>query len=65
MGSSGYRHTLLPLLMDMMVRTQDRVPYAAMVSDRFALEDVNEAMSAAEWANRKTSVTRAVLVPGS
>ncbi len=60
-GSSGYRHTLLPGLLDLMVRTQERFPYDQIVSDRFPLEQVNEAMGAAEWANRRTTVTRAVL----
>jgi threonine dehydrogenase-like Zn-dependent dehydrogenase len=63
MGSSGYRHELLPVLMDMMVKTQDRVPYAKIVSDQFPLELVNEAMARAEWADKQTTVTRAVLTP--
>lgn len=62
-GSSGYRHLLIPALLDAMVKTQDRFPYDRIVSDAFALERVNEAMTAAEWAGRSTSVTRAVLVP--
>ena len=63
MGSSGYRHTLLPGLLDLMVKTQDRIPYDRMVSDEFPLERVNEAMGVAEWSGRRTTVTRAVLTP--
>jgi threonine dehydrogenase-like Zn-dependent dehydrogenase len=63
MGSSGYRHTLLPGLLDLMVRTQDRIPWHRIVSDAFPLAQVNEAMGTAEWAGRPTTVTRAVLTP--
>ncbi|MEZ3158922.1 zinc-binding dehydrogenase [Microbacterium sp. BWT-B31] len=63
LGSSGYRPQLLPGLMDLMLRTQDVVPYDEIVSHRFALADVNAAMDAAEWAGRSTTVTRAVLQP--
>ncbi len=62
-GSSGYRHTLLPGLLDLMARTQDAIPYDRIVSDRFPLDRVNDAMGEAEWSNRRTTVTRAVLVP--
>jgi D-arabinose 1-dehydrogenase-like Zn-dependent alcohol dehydrogenase len=62
-GSSGYPHGLLPILMDLMVKTQHAVPYDQVISDQFTLEQVNEAMAAAEWSNRRTSVTRAVLKP--
>jgi hypothetical protein len=33
------------------------------VSNTFPLAKVNEAMAQAEWANRQTAVTRAMLVP--
>jgi threonine dehydrogenase-like Zn-dependent dehydrogenase len=63
LGSSGYRHTLLPGLLDLMVKTQDRVPYDKIVSDQFPLDRVNEAMGIAEWAGKRTAPTRAVLTP--
>jgi threonine dehydrogenase-like Zn-dependent dehydrogenase len=62
-GSSGYRHALIPTLMDLLVKTQASVPYDRVVSTRYRLEDVNEAMEAAEWSGRSTSVTRAILTP--
>jgi threonine dehydrogenase-like Zn-dependent dehydrogenase len=62
-GSSGYRHSLIPTLMDVMVKTQASVPYDQVVSNHFKLEDVNRAMEAAEWAGRSTTVTRAILTP--
>jgi len=61
MGSSGYRHGLLPGLMDLMVKTKEAVPYDKVISDRFPLDQVNEAMAAAEWSSRSTEVTRAIL----
>jgi threonine dehydrogenase-like Zn-dependent dehydrogenase len=63
LGSSGYRPQMLPGLMDLMLRTQDQVPYHEVVSHRFALSDVNTAMDASEWSGRSTNVTRATLVP--
>jgi threonine dehydrogenase-like Zn-dependent dehydrogenase len=63
MGSSGYRHTILPALLELMVKTQDQFPYDRLVSHRFPLDQVNEAMGAAEWSGRQTAVTRAVLTP--
>ena len=63
LGSSGYRHSLIPTLMDMMVKSQHAIPYDRVISNHYKLEDVNEAMEAAEWSGRSTSVTRAVLTP--
>ena len=63
MGSSGYRHSLIPALLALMVKTQDRIPYDRIVSDRFPLAQVNDAMRTAEWGGRRTGVTRAVLTP--
>lgn len=62
-GSSGYRHALIPTLMDLMVKTQASIPYDQVVSNHYRLEDVNEAMDAAEWSGRSTAVTRAILTP--
>ena len=49
--------------MDLMVKTQHAIPYDQRVSNHYKLEDVNEAMEAAEWSGRSTSVTRAILTP--
>ena len=62
-GSSGYRHSLIPTLMDMMVKSQSTIPYDRVISNHFKLEDVNDAMEAAEWSGRSTSITRAILEP--
>lgn len=62
-GSAGYPHTLLPAILDFLVRTKDVVPWARMVSHRFPLSDINEALAQADWAAKGAGVTRAVLVP--
>jgi threonine dehydrogenase-like Zn-dependent dehydrogenase len=63
MGSMAYNPELLPKVMDMMVKTQDRFPYHKIVSAKFNLEDINEAMAAAEWSGRQTAISRAVVTP--
>ncbi len=62
-GSSLYRASLLPVMMDMLVKNQDRVPYHKIASNQYPLDRVNQAFEESEWADRQTSVTRAVLVP--
>ena len=63
MGSTMYRAGLLPMMMEMIQQNLDRLPFDKIVSNTFPLADVNAAFERAEWDNRQTSVTRAVLVP--
>lgn len=63
MGSVMYRPKLLPVMMDMLVKNQGKVPYEEIASNTFPLEEINKAFEQAEWANRQTGVTRAMLVP--
>jgi threonine dehydrogenase-like Zn-dependent dehydrogenase len=63
MGSLMYRPSLLPELLDFLVRNQDNLPFHKLVSHTFPLADVNEAFAAAEWSQRQTEITRAMLVP--
>ena len=63
MGSTMYRPSLLPMMMEMMQQNLDRLPFDKIVSNSFPLAEVNAAFEQAEWDNRHTSVTRAVLVP--
>ena len=63
MGSSGYRHCCFRSLLDLMVKTQDRIPDDRIVSDRFPLDRGERCDGTAEWAGRRTAVTRAVLTP--
>ena len=62
-GSMMYKNDLLPTILDYMVRRRDTIPFHKIVSHRFKLEDINEAFAQAEWDQRQTEVTRAMLVP--
>ena len=62
-GSLMYQPTLLPMILDYMVRNQGNTPFHKIVSHKFKLADINEAFPQAEWDQRQTDVTRAMLVP--
>jgi threonine dehydrogenase-like Zn-dependent dehydrogenase len=62
-GSAGYPHELLPAILAFLLRTKDVVPWEKLVSHRFPLEQINEALEQADWARSDSGVTRAVLVP--
>ena len=62
-GSSMYRPSLLPLMTEMLVKNQNKVPYHKIVSNQYPLDEVNEAFEEAEWNERETLVSRAMLVP--
>ena len=62
-GSAMYRPRLLPLMMETLVKHQGRLPCDKIVSNRYALADVNQAFADAEWHERETEVTRGMLVP--
>ncbi len=62
-GSLMYRPSTLATILEYMVRTQDTVPFHKIVSHKFKLEEVNDAFPQAEWNQRQTDVTRAMLVP--
>ena len=63
MASSMYRPIRIPMMMEMIQNNMDRLPFDKIISNTFPLADVNQAFGQAEWADRQTSVTRAVLVP--
>ena len=62
-GSSMYRPSLLPLVMETLVKNQSKVPYHKIVSTTYPLDQVNQAFDEAEWKERRTSVSRAMLIP--
>jgi threonine dehydrogenase-like Zn-dependent dehydrogenase len=62
-GSSMYKPSILPMLLSFLVRTRGRYPFDSMISHRFPLANINEAFPIAEWSERTTEVTRAILVP--
>ncbi len=63
MGSLMYRPQLLPVMMEMMVKNLNRRPYTKIVSNTYPLAKVNDAFRDAEWFNRQTNISRAMLVP--
>lgn len=63
MGSLMYRPQLLPLMMEMLVKNQGRVPYEKIVSHTYPLDEVNRAFEESEWHERQTAVSRSMLVP--
>ena len=63
MGSVICRPSILPTILDFLVRNHHKRPFHKLVSHWFKLEDINEAFPQAEWEQRKTEVTRAMLVP--
>ncbi len=62
-GSMMYQPHLIPRILDFVVRNLDRRPFEKMISHKYKLGDVNEVFPKAEWFQRETPVTRAVLVP--
>ena len=45
------------------MKNQDRLPYSKLVSETYPLDKVNEAFAQAEWNERQTKISRAMLVP--
>lgn len=62
-GSSLYRPSIIPMIMEMLVKNRDRVPYHKIVSNTYPLAEVNRAFEEAEWNERQTPVSRGMLVP--
>jgi D-arabinose 1-dehydrogenase-like Zn-dependent alcohol dehydrogenase len=62
-GSLMYRPALLPTLLSFLARNQHKLPFHKIVSHQFPLAEVNEAFVQAEWNQRQTDITRAMLVP--
>ena len=62
-GSSMYRPKLLPLMMNMLVKNQAKVPYHKIVSHTYPLAEVNKAFEESEWNERQTAVSRSMLIP--
>lgn len=63
LGSLMYRPSLLPTLLDYLVRNRYKLPFHTIISHKFPLAEVNAAFEKAEWNQRQTDITRAVLVP--
>ncbi len=62
-GSNMYLPGTLSTILDFLVKKQDQLPFDRITSHKFRLAEVNEAFPRAEWDQRQTDVTRAMLVP--
>ena len=62
-GSLMYRPATLATILEYLVKNHHKIPFHKLVSHKFKLADVNEAFPQAEWSQRQTEVTRAMLVP--
>ena len=63
-GSWMYKPSVIPKILDLLVRTQTTFPWHKLVSHRFKLTDITNAFKAAEWDGRdQVAVTRACLEP--
>jgi hypothetical protein len=58
-----YRPILMSTILDFLVCTRHKLPFRTLIPHTFKLADVKEAFARAEWHQRQTPVTRAVLVP--
>ena len=50
-------------ILDYMVKNRDKVVFEKIVSHRFPMADINEALPEADRNQRQTAVTRGMLVP--
>jgi threonine dehydrogenase-like Zn-dependent dehydrogenase len=62
-GSYMYRPSLLPMMLETLVKKQGRIPYDKLISHTFPLAEVNDAFAKAEWLDRQPEITRSNLVP--
>jgi len=64
-GVMHYNPDSIGAALDFLLRTRDRYPYDRMISHRFPLDRIDEAMAACEWAGRQAdcAVVRGVIVP--
>ncbi len=62
-GSLMYRPHILPILLGILTKYRESMPFDRIVSTEYALVDVNAAFDDAEWQGGGTEVTRAILRP--
>ena len=62
-GSAMYPPSLIPLMLEALVKNRGKKPYEKIVSHWYPLAEVNRAFEEAEWLDRQTSVTRSMLKP--
>ena len=65
-GSYMYRPSLLPMMVETLVKKQGKVPYDKLISHTFPLDEINDAFARAEWVGREPAealITRAAITP--
>ncbi len=65
-GVGIYDPWTIPRVMDFIVRTKDRYPYHEIVSNRYALDEIDRAFQESEWrrdSGAQTAVARALIAP--
>ncbi len=62
-GSIMFKPSLLPMMLETLVKKQGKLPYDKIVSHTFPLDKINDAFEQAEWLDRQTTITRSMLVP--
>tara|TARA_B100001750_G_C15508998_1_gene602359 strand:+ start:730 stop:1857 length:1128 start_codon:yes stop_codon:yes gene_type:complete len=65
-GTAHYDPYILPVAVDFIDKNQDKYAFTKVSSNRYPLEDINQAFSDAEWHGKEKNpqkVTRAILVP--
>lgn len=62
-GSMMYRPSLLPKIVEFLVRVQNTLPFHKIVSHKFPLSAATHAFQESEWSGKETSVIRSALIP--
>lgn len=64
-GVTHYNPWVIPAALDFLVRTRDRYALLDLVSDKFPIDQINQAFDAAEWEGKQSgfSLTRAIVAP--
>lgn len=65
-GIGLYDPRIMPKVLDFLMRTRDKYPYARATSHKFRLDQINEAIAQSEWVNRPgeaVRITRASVIP--
>lgn len=64
-GVTHYDPWIIPVALDMLVRTMDKYPLTKVVSHSYPLKDINKAFEFAEWQGKQsgTAATRVILKP--
>lgn len=64
-GVMHYNPDTIATALDFLVRARDKYPFHGIISHRFRLDQIDEAMAACEWSGRQAEcgVVRGVIVP--